>query len=80
MAGGIPLGISSKRRGASPTNRSMNLMNSHFLRQRRTKPIHINFNGIPTFRFNKYLMAISICKTIYFILNTWTIPRTCTFN
>ena len=52
----------------------------NIFRQRCAKPIHIDFHSTPTFRFDKNLMSITVCKTIDFILYARTISRTTRFN
>ena len=52
----------------------------HIFRQRTGHSTNIHLICIETFRLNKYLMTILICKTDYFIFNWRAITRTGSFD
>ena len=52
----------------------------YILRQRAGHSSNIHFICVKSFRFNKYLMAVFICKTNHLIFNRWAVSRSCSFN
>src|SRR5690606_13523273 len=58
----------------------MQRCNLYLLRKARRKPVHINFNGIPTLGFYENLVTIAIGKALYFIFNRRAISWPQSFN